>query len=283
MSTLLASPAERSRLKRQLAEQAVKLAMANQWQEAVDINRQITTEVAPEEPEGWNRLGKALSELGQYAAARDAYQEALTRDPNNSIAQKQLKRLSLLAEAAPTSDSKATKLDPKLLIEETGKTGIFELVAPAGAAVLARMTAGDKVELRIDGNDVVVEDQSGRRLGQLPPRIALRLIELIRGGNEYVAGVTGVSERNVRVLIREMRQAPEMDGRVSFPSKGSSLPELRAYTKDRALRFDVDDDELFGDELEEEGEEAEGETEETTSDIEYYEDSGTGASRDEES
>jgi tetratricopeptide (TPR) repeat protein len=270
VTTAITSVAERNRQKRQLTEQAVKLAMTNQWQQAAELNRQII-EILPEDSDPWNRLGKALSELGQYVEARDAYQEALNRDPNNSIAQKQVKRLSLLADAVPAGAPKASKVDPKLLIEETGKTGIFELIKPAAPAVIARMAPGDKVELTVDGNDIVVADHTGERLGVLPPKIAVRLIELMNGGNEYIAGVTNVGEKNLRVLIREMRQSPQMDGRVSFPSKGGPLPpELRAYTKDRALRYDVDDDSV-GDDEGEESDDAEVETEETTSDIEYYE------------
>ena len=266
---------DRLRQKRQKVERAINLAMQNRWSEAADLNRELIRDF-PNEVDGHNRLGKALSELGRYAEARDAYQEALNRDPANGIAQKQHKRLSLLAEATPTAEAKATKLDPKLLIEETGKTGIFELVSPAGAKVLARMTPGDKVDLEIDGSDVVVKDLSGGRLGMLPPKIAVRLIELMGGGNEYVAGVTNVSERGIRVLVRETRQAPAMDGRVSFPSRSGLLPpELRAYTKDRAVRFDLDDDLDTTDEEGEETEEADAETEETTSDIEYYEDADT--------
>jgi len=271
VTTAFTSIAERNRQKRQLTEQAVKLAMTNQWQQAADLNRQIA-ELLPEDADPWNRLGKSLSELGQYADARDAYQEALNRDPSNSIAVKQVKRLTLLADAVPAGAPKADKVDPKILIEETGKTGIFELVKPAGAAVLARMAPGDKVNLAPHGSDVVVTDHTGKKLGTLPPKIAVRLIELIKGGNEYVAGVTNVGEKNLRVLIREMRQSPEMDGRVSFPSKSGPLPpEMRAYTKDRAVRYDVDDDDHTGDDEAEESEEAEVETEETTSDIEYYE------------
>jgi tetratricopeptide (TPR) repeat protein len=270
LTTFTVSAAERARQKRQLADQAVKLAMQNQWQEAVDLNRQII-DLAPEEGEAWNRMGKAFSELGRYGEARDAYNETLTRDPNNAIAQKQVKRLSLLIEASPEGEQARTKLDPRLLVEETGKTGLFELRSPAPAPVLARMTSGDEVLLKPEGNTVRVENGSGETLGLLPARAALRLIELLNGGNRYVAGVVSVAESGIRVLVRETYQAPALQGRVSFPSKGGPLPpELRAYTKDRALRFDLDED-AIGDEGDDESPDGDAETEDSTADIEYYE------------
>ena len=274
MTAFVASAAERNRQKRQLAEQAVKLAMQNQWQEAVDVNRQII-EISPDEADSWNRLGKALSELGRYAEARDAYNEALQRDANNPIAQKQLRRLELLVEEStpPTeAGEERRKLDPRLLIEETGKTGIFELESPATPATLARMAAGDEVRLNVEGAKLSVENLRGEKLGEVPPRAALRLIELMNGGNRYVAGVTSVTDKRIRVLIRETFQAPDLMGRVSFPSKGGPLPpELRAYTKDRAIRFDLDDEADLSDEDAEDAVEGEAEGEETTADIEYYE------------
>lgn len=276
MTTFLASTAERNRQKRQLAERAVKLAMQSQWQEAVEVNRQII-DLAPDDVEAWNRLGKALSELARYEEARRAYEEALRREPNNPIAQKQIKRLSLLAEASPAGEETRDKLEPRLLIEETGKTGIFELESPAPPATLARMAAGDQVYLKIEGNALRVEDSRGTLLGFVPTKAAARLIELMNGGNRYVAGVTSVNEHGIKVLIREVYQAPELQGRVSFPSKGGPLPpELRAYAKDRALRFEIEEDELLAEEEEEETLEGEGEVEETTSDIEYYEEGEPG-------
>ncbi|MDQ3699884.1 MAG: hypothetical protein M3442_03070, partial [Chloroflexota bacterium] len=163
------------------------------------------------------------------------------------------------------------KLDPRLLIEETGKTGIYELQKHAPLAILARMTAGDEVHLRIEGSSVRVANARGEILGQLPARAALRIIELTTGGNKYIAGVVSVTEHSIRVLIRETYQSPEMQGRVSFSAKSGTLPpDVRAYTKDRAMRFDLDDD-AAGEEGDEDAAEGEAETEDSTSDIEYYE------------
>jgi tetratricopeptide (TPR) repeat protein len=270
LTTFTASAAERARQKRQLADQAVRLAMQNQWQEAVDVNRQII-DLSPEEGDAWNRLGKALSELGRYTEARDAYNETLKLDAQNTIAVKQVRRLSLLIDESPGTEETRTKLDPRLLVEETGKTGIFELKNPAATPILARMTAGDQVYLKPEGAQVAVENGRGETVGVLPARAALRLIELLNGGNKYVAGVMSVAETGIRVLVREIYQAPDLQGRVSFPSKGGPLPpELRAYTKDRAMRYDLDED-LLADDGEDDSADGEEAAEESTADIEYYE------------
>src|SRR2546421_266209 len=70
-----------------------------------------------------NRLGKALSELGRYGEAKQAYEDALEIDPTNSIARKNLDRLGQLSDEAPTGRPSHERMDPRLFIEETGKTG----------------------------------------------------------------------------------------------------------------------------------------------------------------
>ena len=51
----------------------------------------------PNEVDAYNRLGKALTELGRYAEARDAYAHAVKLDPLNGIAAKNLQRLGKFA------------------------------------------------------------------------------------------------------------------------------------------------------------------------------------------
>ena len=68
--------AERQRNKRLLADEAVKLAMQNRWQEAEEKNRDIL-HATPDDVEARNRLGKALSELGRYREAYDEYSVTL--------------------------------------------------------------------------------------------------------------------------------------------------------------------------------------------------------------
>ncbi|MBI4201132.1 MAG: hypothetical protein HY531_02440, partial [Chloroflexi bacterium] len=55
----------RSKVRREKTKEAIALAMANRWKEAVTVNRAIL-DLFPEEVEAHNRLGKAFCELGEY-------------------------------------------------------------------------------------------------------------------------------------------------------------------------------------------------------------------------
>src|SRR5450759_5417729 len=60
----------------QYADEAVQLAIAGKWDEAVKLNRTIIEDFGADE-ETQNRLGKALSELGKLKDAKAAYEAAL--------------------------------------------------------------------------------------------------------------------------------------------------------------------------------------------------------------
>src|SRR5579859_6038251 len=126
-------PEERARERRQLTEQAIQLALESHWAEAVAVNRQLL-ELPPRDISTFNRLGKALSEIGSYSEAKHAYSDALALDPTNSIARKNLERLALLSDEPPAARP-AERINPQLFIEETGKTGFTTLVDVAPAEV----------------------------------------------------------------------------------------------------------------------------------------------------
>src|SRR5204862_1220042 len=154
------SAEEKARLKKQWTDFAIQQALASQWEEAVSTNRNILN-LFPAEPEAYNRLGKAYSELGQYTEARQAYSQTLKYSPNNTIAKKQLDRLSLLQEAPALALAGSERIDPRLFIEETGKTGMTELINIAPASVLAKVGVGDRVQLHVNGHTLMVGNPAG--------------------------------------------------------------------------------------------------------------------------
>jgi len=252
---------EGTRLKRQRAEQAIQLALQSRWEEAAAMNRAIIS-VFPSDVDAYNRLGKAHMEMGECEDARRAYEKALELEPGNSIARKNLGRLGVKKGVATARSEGSRNIDPALFIAETGKTGNVTLTGVA-AETLVGLTAGDSVNLRVQRNTVAVETVGGDLLGEIAPKLGLRLSRLIEGGNSYVAAIASLSDGSVRVIIREIYQHPSQQGRPSFPAAGGD--NFRPYVKDRLVRHDGDDDE--SPEEQEEGEDWDHETVATEGDI----------------
>jgi tetratricopeptide (TPR) repeat protein len=240
---------DRTRIKRVRAEKAIQLAMQNRWSEASEVNRQII-ELFPDDVDSHNRLGKALMELGQYPESRNAYREAAKLDPSNTIAARNLQRLEQLTDA-DSEATPATPVDPRLFIEEAGKTAVTALNDLANRTVLVRLTAGDPLSIDVDGNTVKMSDQTGEVVGQVEPKLAQRIVRLLEMGNKLSAAVTAADDQSVRVIVREVYRDPSMGNRASFPM-AIAPDQFRAYVKDSLLRYDLDDDEDIVDEVDSE-------------------------------
>ncbi len=231
---------EMSMLRKQQTREAISLAMQSRWEEAVVANRS-TIEIFPTDIDAYNRLGRALVELGNYAEAREAYRRALELDPHNSIARRNLERLANLDEGQLLPVGLARKASPQLFIEETGKTGIASLYHLAPREMLARVAAGDEVYLSAKGNGVIIENAEGEHLGRVEPKVGLRLARLMAGGNRYAAAITSVGAHGVRVIIKEVYQHPSQQARLSFPYKGTEV--FRPYTKESLIHYELEDEE----------------------------------------
>lgn len=223
---------EQVQVRRRESERAVKLAMANRWEDAVAANRAIL-EVFPNDTDSYNRLGKALMELKRFPSARKAYKKALELDPSNQIAKKNLERISVLAKAGG-EQKEGTRVDPSLFIEEMGKTALttLERVNDEG---LVKLTAGDSVQLKRKKEELLVETTGGDTVGSVEPRLRSRILKLLEGGSEYAAAVTSLEGGACRIIIKETYRAPEQTG-PSFPT-AISTEKVRPYTKERLIEY----------------------------------------------
>jgi tetratricopeptide (TPR) repeat protein len=251
LDTANQSATNTTRLKRQLAEQAISLAAAAKWAEAADINRKLL-ELGPD-AEAENRLAKAHWEQGELATAREHYETALALDPTNRIAERNIQRLRLLMSEAgekTVAANDGSKAAVSIFVEETGKTGFAHLTDLAPPGTLAQVNPGDYVELTPESGRLIAMC-NGRRIGVVEPRVAARLLKLIADGNKYAAGVTSLGDKDVRLIIREVFQDPRNYGKVSFPTAAKSS-DLRPYTKGTLIREDLDLEEDLEDDEEEE-------------------------------
>ena len=264
---------DKRRKRRQWAEQAINMAMSEQWQQAIEVNRRIIDELGAD-VEAWNRLGKAYAQLGHIADARSVYEATLRIDPTNTIAQRNIQRLSSLDDEAPQAvGEEGRKVDPAFFIEETGKTVVTAVFCDAPKETLALVSAGDLLGMRKEGDVMAVTTRGGEHLGPLDGKLSTRLAELQLGGNVYAVAAVAVdpTKRQLRVLVREMRQSPQLSGRVSFPPETSTRE--RAYIRGGMLREDRADDD--DDDTADDADALLGDDEDTTTDaLDFSEDIG---------
>ena len=245
-----------TRQRRQLADAAIANATRGEWEDAVDSNRQLL-EFGPD-IDAYNRLGKALAELGRHAEALEAYEQALERDATNRIAHRNVERLRLLtATAKPPKNGKKPKekAPATVFIEEMGKTGRARLLNIGGPRVLAPLSPGDAVELVVDGDELLAKAGTAT-VGTVEPRIASRLLKLMASGNRYEAAITTIHEAGAEltIIIREVFTHPSNFAKVSFPMATAGGGGDRPYMKGSALRYD---DEEETEEVDEDSEEVE--------------------------
>ncbi|NQT73278.1 MAG: tetratricopeptide repeat protein [Chloroflexi bacterium] len=221
-----------------ISDEAVKLAIEGRWEEAVAINQSII-EVSPSDIEAHNRLGKALAELGRNSEAREAYKRVMELDPRNTIAQRNLKRLVHLKDEK-RSAKESRGIDGRFFIQDTSKARMVSLNNTGDTEILAKLSAGEEVQLQVDGKKLIVTNDSGEYLGRVESRIESRLSELMEGGNEYKAAVSSSRDDNVTIIIRETFQHSSQLGYPSFPP--GSVKEINPYVKGSLVMHDIEDE-----------------------------------------
>ena len=239
---------ENTRLKRELTRDAIALALRGDWEQAAQVNRTLLALFA-DEVDAMNRLGKALMELGRYSEAGEVLDRVIRIAPHNTIAKKNLARLTCLQKApAPSKQARRTWSAPQLFIEESGKSGTTMLQKLASDQVVARIGPGDPVNLVVAPNAITVFTKEDEYLGQIEPKLGRRLVRLINGGNRYDAAVVGVSDRGISLIMREVYRHPNLHDVCSFPSK--SKEEHRVYLSGSLLRYieerDLEEDDEEG-------------------------------------
>lgn len=223
----------------QYVEDAVQLAIAGKWDDAIKLNKLIIDTFGPDE-EAQNRLGKALSELGKFKEAKAAYEAALKLNPQNTIAKKNATRIDALIHQKDGLKGGPSKVDLNLFVEEMGKTVTTTLDAHGDKDLCSRVAAGDLAELHIERDGIIAETARGIRLGGLEAKLARRLIKFMNGGNRYQAGVMSCDNNTVKLIIRETYQDPKFAGKPSFPMKRKRETEFRPYTKESLIAREVE-------------------------------------------
>ena len=247
------------KLKRDLSQEAVNLAVKGEWERATEVNIAIL-ELFPTDVEAMNRLVKALIETGSYVDAQAALNQVREIAPYNNIAKKNRARLDQLTANPDLVKSETSKQARKAagasqtFIEESGKSAATVLRNSTslrnsnGRKTTVHLVSSDPVVLSREKNTVMVKTLDGQLLGQLEPKMANQLARLMDGGNKYSAVVVSVNDDGVSIMIRETFKHPSLQNMCSFPSQsaansdGASRTRVDKRATQSALEEDEDED-----------------------------------------
>src|SRR5207237_5841971 len=149
-----------------------------------------------------NLLGRTNIELAKLEEAKAAFTEVLKSEPYNSIAIRNQTRVIALIEHRAKPNVTSTRTQPRLFIEDMGKTGILRVINPAPQHVLAKYSPGAECELREQEGLLALHARDGERVGFLEPKVGRRLMHLLRPGKQYVAAIVSTDPQNPRIAIR---------------------------------------------------------------------------------
>jgi hypothetical protein len=271
----LANPSQKPKTKKLLNQEALQASLESRWEDALRINDEFLARF-PRSAEALNRKGRAFIEMRRLNEARDAYQEALKADPANMIARRNLQRLETLynraegqpEEGAETYDSTIPRAS--VFILETGKTWIDELASAADAGTLAEVSPGDKVQLKIQDDRVIVLSEDGIRLGEMESRISNRIARLSEVGHAFEAYALGTSAQSLRIIIREIARPEDSETVLTFPRQDFASQDLMREREQLFMREEGDFDFGGDDELEDDAADDEDEAEEAEEDASAY-------------
>lgn len=208
-----------------LHEQAINAALDSNWALALKLNKQII-KIDPQNVDALNRQAKAYMELGRANLAKKYYSEALSIDPYNPIAQKNLKIMKSFKSnrriPTPGNDGQAfvpcshTKLSPSLFLQEPGKTKMVSLLKVAEPQKLISAFCGMQVSWQIKNRRITITDSAGNYLGVLPDDISHHLLRLSKGGNKYELFVKSIRVNSLSIIIKEIFRSKKFKNQPSF-------------------------------------------------------------------
>jgi tetratricopeptide (TPR) repeat protein len=199
-----------------LNQQAIDLALNCRWEEAEKLNLELL-ENDPNNTQYLNRLAKAQFELGKYSECKKLYNQVLTIDPYNAIAQKNLKKVNAIKKDSQLKNgSNATMISASLFYEEPGITTLVTLVKVAEPQKLVALSPGSLVNLNLKKKGISVTDSYGVYIGAFPDDSAYHLMRLLEGGNKYQVIVKAVKSNAVTVLVRETFRSKKFKNQASF-------------------------------------------------------------------
>jgi len=198
-----------------LETQAIDAAIRSDWGLAIELNTQIL-EIDKKSVHAFLRIAYAYLQTAAYEDAKKYYHKALRIQSKNSVAHQYLEKIEILEKGTSKPQTQKT-FNPHLFIESFGKTKVATLANLGQKQVLAQLSIGQQVVLKIKKRRVEVRTNEDEYIGTLADDISKRLILFIKAKSTYTAYIKEVSFTKVLVFIREDKKGRTVSHHISFP------------------------------------------------------------------
>jgi tetratricopeptide (TPR) repeat protein len=188
---------------------AIHKALQNNWEEALNINKEILKE-DPDNAEALMRAARAFFELGRLEEALASVKKVLRLDPLNLIALRCDEKWSAMdpselpsgAQGIPNTTNGFHKIN--LFLEEPGKTKIVNLHHLGDTKLIATLDCGDEVQITAGAHKVTCTSPDGHYIGRFPDDIATKTIDDIKKGSTYKAHVKSITASEIKLFIKQI-------------------------------------------------------------------------------
>jgi tetratricopeptide (TPR) repeat protein len=237
-----------------LEKQAIEFALNHQWDQAIDLNKRIL-KIDTKNISAYLRLAFAYLRKNKINQSKKTYQKLLKLQPANLIAQENLEKIAVLEEkkVKKLNRNSLLYLDPNIFLEIPGKTAVVQLINLGQKNILAQLSVGQKLILRIRKRKIEARTENNYYVGFLPDDISRRLIFFIKAKSQYSCYIKEIGLKKLVVFIKEEEKGEKVAEFISFPKNlQSNIEALKRTDADTDTEwYEKDKDSVITDEIEE--------------------------------
>lgn len=194
---------------------AIDAAIKANWPLAIELNIKILNS-DKKNVQAILRIAFSYLQIGNYEESKKQYHKALRLQPKSTVAHQYLEKIEVL-EQGKSKPQVTTNFDPHLFIESFGKTKTVLLTNLGQKQILARLSIGQQMQLKIKKRRVEIRTDADEYVGTLADDISKRLILFINAKSTYTAFIKEVHFTKVVVFIREDKKGKSVSHHISFP------------------------------------------------------------------
>jgi len=229
----------------ELENYAVDAAIANDWEKAIKINKDIL-KLDTSNISCYLRLGFAYFQKSDFEQAKKYYKKAVKLQPNNNVASDNLEKIKILeSRRSRKKRASSTNLDPNIFLEIPSKTKTVSLVNLGQKRLIAQLSVSQQVFLKTKKRRVEIRSTGNEYIGCLPDDLSRRLILFLKDKSEYSANIKEASLNKISVFIKEIKKGKKVNRFISFPkniqNNYSQLSSSKEETADEGEEIVNDD------------------------------------------